>query len=138
MFDKLKSALGSLAKIATHTTLSQEDIDSFLWDFEVALIESDVASEVIESLNSNLRKKLVGLKIPRSDDREKFVLNELKQAIRETFSKTRQVNLLQLAKQKAAQNKKDYSGAFCGSVPGNQWSGKNNFRCKVCATARKE
>jgi len=112
MFDKLKSALGSLAKIATHTTLSPEDIDSFLWDFEVALIESDVASEVIESLNSNLRKKLIGLKIPRSEDREKFVLNELKQAIRETFSKTRQVNVIQLAKQKVAQNKKDHFGPF--------------------------
>ena len=110
MFDKLKSALGSLTKIATHTTLSSEDIDSFLWDFEVALIESDVASEAIESLTSNLRKKLAGMKIPRSEDREKFVLNELKFAIRETFSKTRNIDVIQLAKSKAAQNKKDHSG----------------------------
>jgi len=112
MFDKLKSALGSLAKIATHATLSKEDVDSFLWDFEVELIESDVASEVIENLNANLRKKLVGLKIPRSDDRERFVLVELKSAIRETFANTRHLDLIQLAKQKAAQNKKDHSGPF--------------------------
>lgn len=112
MFDKLKSALGSLAKIATHTTLSKEDIDSFLWDFEVALIEADVASEVIESLNQNLRKKLVGLKIPRSEDREGFVLNELKTAIRDTFGNTRHMDILQLAKQRASQNKKDHSGPF--------------------------
>jgi len=112
MFDKLKSALGSLAKIATHSTLSKEDVDTFLWDFEVSLIESDVASEVIENLNANLRKKLVGLKIPRSEDREKFVLAELKSAIRETFVNTRHLDLIQLAKQKAAQNRKDHSGPF--------------------------
>jgi len=112
LFDKLKSALSSLSKIATHTTLSKEDIDSFLWDFEVALIESDVASEVIESINSNLRKKLTGMKIPRSEDREKFVREELKAAIRETFSKTKSVDVIQLAKSKALKNKKDGSGPF--------------------------
>jgi fused signal recognition particle receptor len=112
VFDKLKSALSSLSKIATHTTLSKEDIDSFLWDFEVALIESDVASEVIESLNSNLRNKLVGLKIPRSEDREGFVLNELKSAIRETFAKTRRLDVIQIAKDRATKNKKDHSGPF--------------------------
>jgi fused signal recognition particle receptor len=109
MFDKLKSALGSLTKIATHTTLSKEDIDSFLWDFEVAMIESDVASEVTESLNSNLKKKLIGLKIPRSEDREKFVLDELKAAIRETFANTKHLDVVKLAQNKAAQNKKDHS-----------------------------
>jgi fused signal recognition particle receptor len=87
-------------------------VDGFLWDFEVALIESDVASEVIESLNANLRKKLVGLKIPRSEDREKFVLGELKSAIRETFAGTRQLDLLALIKQRAAKNKKDHIGPF--------------------------
>ena len=78
MFDKLKSALGSLSQIASHTTISKGDIDSFLWDFEVAMIESDVATEVIESINSNLRLKLSGLKIPRAEEKSKFVQNELK------------------------------------------------------------
>jgi len=112
LFDKLKSALGSLTKIATHTTLSSEDIESFLWDLEVSLIESDVASEAIDNLTANLRKNLIGMKIPRSDDREKFVLNELKSAIRETFSKTKNIDVIQLAKSRAAANRKDHSGPF--------------------------
>ena len=112
MFDRLKSALSSLSKIATHTTMSQEDIDSFLWDFEIALIESDVASEVIESLNANLRQKLAGMKIPRSEDREKFVREELKAAIRDTFSKTKTFDIIQLAKSKAAKNKKEGTGPY--------------------------
>jgi len=137
LFDRLKSALGSLAKIATHTTLSQEDIDSFLWDFEVALIESDVASEVIDNLNSNLRKKLIGLKIPRADDREKFVLDELKAAIRETFSNARHLDIIQLAKQRGAQNKKDHSGPFIVLFLGINGVGKTTTVAKFARLLEK-
>jgi fused signal recognition particle receptor len=137
LFDKLKSALGSLAKIATHTALSKEDIDAFLWDFEVALIESDVASEVIENLNSNLRTKLIGLKIPRSEDREKYVLNELKSAIRDTFAKTKRLELIQLAKQKASQNKKDHSGPFVVLFLGINGVGKTTTVAKFARLLQK-
>jgi fused signal recognition particle receptor len=137
LFDKLKSALGSLAKIATHTTLSKEDIDAFLWDFEVALIESDVASEVIESLNANLRTKLIGMKIPRSEDREKYVLNELKMAIRETFANTKHLDVIQLAKQRAAQNKKDHSGPFIVLFLGINGVGKTTTVAKFARLLKK-
>ena len=124
MFDKLKSALGSLSQIASHTTLSKSDIDSFLWDFEVSLIESDVATEVIESINANLKQKLSGMKIPRSEDLEKFVQNELKPAIRETFSKTKKMDVLQLAKDKAFRNKKEHVGPFIVLFLGINGTGK--------------
>ncbi len=137
MFDKLKSALGSLTKIATHTTLSKEDIDSFLWDFEVALIESDVASAVIESLNSNLRKKLVGMKIPRSEDRERFVLNELKAAVRDTFANTRHLDIIELAKKKAAQNRKDHLGPFVVLFLGINGVGKTTTVAKFAHLLQK-
>ncbi len=137
MFDKLKSALGSLTKIATHTTLSKEDIDSFLWDFEVALIESDVASAVIESLNSNLRKKLVGMKIPRSEDRERFVLNELKAAVRDTFANTRHLDIIELAKKKAAQNRKDHLGPFVVLFLGINGVGKTTTVAKFARLLQK-
>ena len=137
MFDKLKSALGSLAKIATHSSLSKEDVDTFLWDFEVSLIESDVASEVIENLTTNLRKKLVGLKIPRSEDREKFVLSELRAAIRETFANTRHLDLIQSAKQKAAQNRKEHSGPFVVLFLGINGVGKTTTVAKFARLLEK-
>jgi fused signal recognition particle receptor len=124
MFDKLRSALGSLSQIASHTTLSKSDIDSFLWDFEVSLIESDVATEAIESINSNLKQRLSGMKILRSDDRSKFVQNELKAAIRETFSKTKNVDVLRLAKEKASRNKKEHVGPFIILFLGINGTGK--------------
>ncbi len=137
MFDKLKSALGSLAKIATHSALSKEDVDTFLWDFEVGLIESDVASEVIENLTGNLRKKLVGLKIPRSEDREKFVLGELKAAIRETFTNTKHLELIQLAKQKATQNRKEHTGPFIALFLGINGVGKTTTVAKFARLLEK-
>lgn len=130
MFDKLKAALGSLAQVATHSTLSKEDIDSFLWDFEVALIESDVATEVIQTINSNLKKKLEGIKIPRSTDREAFVLGELKSAIREVFSITSKVDALKLANEKKSKNKKEQLGPFVVLFLGINGAGKTTTVAK--------
>ena len=130
MFDKLKSALGSLAKIATHTTLSKEDVDAFLWDLEVSLIESDVASEAIESINANLRQKLVDMKIPRSQDREDFTLNEMKSAIRATFANTKKIDVIQLARDKAAKNKKEHVGPFIILFLGINGTGKTTTVAK--------
>ena len=124
MFEKLKSALNSLGQIATHTTLSSKDIDSILWDFEVAMIESDVAAEAIESINSNVKQKLETTKIPRSEDRTSMVKKELKSAIRETFSKTKKVDVIDLAKEKSARNKKDRIGPFIVLFLGINGTGK--------------
>ena len=130
MFDKLKAALGSLAQVATHSTLSKEDIDSFLWDFEVALIESDVASEVIEKINATLKEKLNGMKIPRSTDREAFVLGELKNAIREVFGLANKVDVLKLAKEKASKNKSEHIGPFVILFLGINGAGKTTTVAK--------
>ena len=130
MFDKLKAALGSLARVATHSTLSKEDADSFLWDFEVALIESDVASEVVETINSKLREKLSGVKIPRATDREAFVQGELKNAIREVFSLSKQIDVLALAKEKAARNKREHTGPFVILFLGINGAGKTTTVAK--------
>ena len=130
MFDKLKAALGSLAQVATHSTLSKEDIESFLWDFEVALIESDVASEVIEKINATLKEKLNGMKIPRSTDREAFVLGELKNAIREVFALAKRVDVLKLAKEKASKNKSEHIGPFVILFLGINGAGKTTTVAK--------
>ncbi|MDG6905950.1 MAG: signal recognition particle-docking protein FtsY [Nitrososphaerota archaeon] len=124
MFDKLRTALGSLSQIATYTTLSKEDIDSFLWDFEVSMIESDVAAEAIESINSNLRKKLSGIRISRSEDRSRFVQSELESAIREAFSKTKNVDVLQLIVDKKSRNQKEDLGPFIILFLGINGTGK--------------
>ncbi|MCL5068318.1 MAG: signal recognition particle-docking protein FtsY [Thaumarchaeota archaeon] len=126
-----------MSQIATHTTLSKEDIDSFLWDFEVSLIESDVASEAIEGINSNLKQRLSGMKIPRSENKEQFVLDELKSAIRESFSKTKKIDVLQLAKEKSSKNKKDHTGPFIVLFLGINGTGKTTTVAKFAHLMQK-
>ena len=137
MFDRLKSALGSLAQIATHTTISDEDIDKYLWDFEVSLIESDVAAEAIESINSNLKQRLRDMKIPRSEDRAKFVSEQMKDAIRATFAKTKNIDLIQMAKSKAARNKKEHTGPFVVLFLGINGVGKTTTVAKFAKLLEK-
>ena len=104
MFEKLKSAFGSLTKLATHATISQKEADEILWDFELALIESDVAQEVIQSIVAEIKSRLVDVKIPRSDDRINYLKNQLKDAIRSCFTKTPSIDLPVLVKSKLSKN----------------------------------
>lgn len=137
MFEKLKAAFGSLSQVATHTTISSGEIDSLLWDFEVSMIESDVATEAIEAINSNVRKKLAGLKIARSEDRSKYINSELESAIRETFSKTKKIDLLQLAREKASLNKMNKVGPFIVLFLGINGTGKTTTVARLAHLLQK-
>jgi len=128
LFDKLKSALSSLTQMATHSALSKEQVESSLWEFEVSLIESDVASEAIESINSNLKTTLEGTKIPRSENKEEFVRGELKSAIRQTFQKTKSIDVLTLIKEK---RKKEKNSPFVILFLGINGTGKTTTVAKV-------
>ncbi len=107
MFEKLRSAFGSLSKLATHTTLSEKEIDEILWDFELAMIESDVAQEVIQDISHRVKSTISETRIQRGEDQAQFVKNELKRVIRDCFSKTSKVELLSLVKAKLEGNLKN-------------------------------
>lgn len=124
MFDKLRAAIGSLSQIATHTSISTGELDSILWNFEVSMIESDVAGEAIDEITAAVRQKIVGLKLSRSEDRATYVKSELKSAIRNTFSDTRKVDVLGLAKEKAALNKNEKVGPYIILFLGINGTGK--------------
>ena len=137
MFDKLKAALSSLSQLATHSSLSKEDVDKLLWEFEITLIESDVASEVIESINSNLKQQLYGMKIPRSEDRSKFVREQLKQSIRQTFAKTKTVNVIELIKSKSKTSNRDGSSPYVILFLGINGTGKTTTVAKFANMLKK-
>jgi fused signal recognition particle receptor len=131
LFEKLKSAFSSLSKLATHTSLSQKDIDSILWDFEIALIESDVAQEIIQGLVSNLKARLLDTKLPRGSDQEAYVKTQLKDAIRELFSKTNGVDLPLLAKSKLDRNSREEFSPFVILFLGINGVGKTTTVAKL-------
>jgi fused signal recognition particle receptor len=99
MFDKLRNAFSSAAKSFGQKELKEKDIDEVLFDLEVALLESDVATEVIDSIKSDLKQKLIGLTVEKEQ-----ITNVVKQALRENisnmFEAARKIDILQNIKKK--------------------------------------
>ncbi|HET7283757.1 MAG TPA: signal recognition particle receptor subunit alpha, partial [Nitrososphaeraceae archaeon] len=66
MFDKLRKALSNVEiKNIGQKEISEKDIDDNLFDLQLALLESDVAQEVIDNFSAKLKRELVGVKLER-------------------------------------------------------------------------
>ncbi len=72
VFEKIKEKV-------TTAILSEEKFSELFYELELALLESNVALEVVEKIKINLKKELVGAKLKRS---------ELNQVIKDTLQKT--------------------------------------------------
>ena len=74
MFDNLRNAFSSAAKSFSEKELKDKDIEDVIFQLEIALMESDVATEVIESIKASLKEQLIGTKINKNEI-ENFVKN---------------------------------------------------------------
>src|SRR5919206_3361666 len=103
MFDKLKKALSSVGiKNIGQKEISEKDINDNLFDLQLALLESDVAQEVVDSLSARLKHELVGLKLDRGQqqDIENVVRTKIQGAIAEMFTKAGKIDLIHKIKMK--------------------------------------
>lgn len=76
----------------TKVKLSEERFNDVFWDLEVALLENNVAMEVIEKVKGDLREALAGEKVSRKGV-QGLILDTLKESIKEALS-VPQVDLL--------------------------------------------
>lgn len=74
-FAKLKQKL-------TTSILKREEFEEIFADFEITLLENNVALEVVDKIKESLAKSLVGVSV-KSSDVEARILNSLKNAILE-------------------------------------------------------
>ncbi|MCA9819819.1 MAG: signal recognition particle-docking protein FtsY, partial [Nitrosarchaeum sp.] len=95
MFEKLRSAFSSAAKSFGEKELNEKDIEQILFDLEISLLESDVASEVIDSIKTDLKNKLVGSKVAKNEI-EQFVKNSLIASISSLFDNAGKIDLFEL------------------------------------------
>jgi fused signal recognition particle receptor len=103
MFEKLRGAFSSLAKAVSEKKLSEKDLDESLLDFQLALMESDVAQDVVENVTGDLKKQLLGVSIERSKDVQDFVKQKLRGEVLSIFSSVGSVDILAKIKGKKAQ-----------------------------------
>jgi len=102
MFEKLKKAFSSLAAAVTQKTLSEDEVEKVLWEFELELLESDVAEEVVKALTSRVKQEVVELRLSRSTPTQEYLKRKLLEIIREEFFKAKPIDLIQQINEKKA------------------------------------
>jgi fused signal recognition particle receptor len=102
MFEKLKKALSSLTTAVTQKTLSEDEVEKVLWEFELALLESDVAQEVVQALTSRVKQEVVGLRVSRSVSTQEYLKGKLLEIIRGEFFRAKPIDLIQQISEKKA------------------------------------
>ncbi|MBD3361957.1 signal recognition particle-docking protein FtsY [Candidatus Woesearchaeota archaeon] len=121
-----KRVTSKFTEKVTTTTLSEKKFDELFWELELALLENNVAVEVIEKIKNDLKKDLTENPIPRGKIQETVVYS-LKKSISELFD-VEQVDLLEKVK-----TKKPFVICFVG-ING---SGKTTTIAKVAHLLKK-
>ena len=103
MFEKLKAALGSLVSAASERTLSDTEISKILWDFEISLLESDVAQEVVNGIVKRLKEEFVGEKVKRGSDVKEALKARIEEVLREVVAAPHKVDVFGLISAKKEQ-----------------------------------
>src|SRR6476646_463784 len=135
MFDKLKKALSSVGiKNIGQKEISEKEIDDNLFDLQLALLESDVAQEVIDNLSAKLKKELVGVKLERGQyNIENVIRTNIQSAIAEMFTKAGKIDLIQKIKVK----REARGGPFVIVFLGINGTGKTTTVAKMAHLLRK-
>ena len=129
MFDKLRKALSNIEiKNIGQKEISEKDIDDNLFDLQLALLESDVAQEVIDNLSVKLKKELIGIKVERGQQNiEKAIKTKIHSAVAEMFTRSGKIDLIQKIKTK----KEAMGGPFAIVFLGINGTGKTTTVAKM-------
>ncbi len=91
MFNRIKKAFDNLSRklseAITKKELSEEEFEEIFSEFEIMLLEGDVAYDVVELLKENLKKELVGMKLSRFGGSEDAVKSKIRDVIYNLLAK---------------------------------------------------
>ncbi|MCY1153931.1 MAG: ftsY [Nitrososphaera sp.] len=133
MFDKLKKAFSRAAKSVAQKELTEKVLDDVLLDLQIALLESDVAQEVVDELSEKLKKELLGLKVEKEQEATEIVQSKLRTAVAEIFARTNRFDLIEKIKMK----KEAKGGPFVVVFLGINGTGKTTTVAKIANLLRK-
>ena len=114
MFDRLKQAFSAVTSAVREKQLSDKDLDDVVFNFQIALIESDVAQSVAEALTNEFQKSLAGTRVDRSADPSEVVGERLTAVLEAAFAKAGSVDLVANIKDKAKSTGEPYTILFLG------------------------
>ena len=131
MVEKLGNTFSNIAKSLGEKELKEQDIDENLSQLEISLLESDVATEVIDKIKLNLKEKLVGNKVGRKEI-EEFGKKSLIQNISNMFDEAGSFDLLEQIKSKT-----DPQDPFLILFVGINGTGKTTTIAKIASLLQK-
>jgi fused signal recognition particle receptor len=101
LFEGLRKAFASVTSAVKEKQLGEDDLDKVAFDFQLSLIENDVAQSVAEALTTDVKKSITGTKVERSVDPAEVVGAKLSTVLRAAFEKAGTVDLLANIREKA-------------------------------------
>ncbi len=81
LIGRLRRTAGVIKKKIEEKGIRESDVEELLWNFQLTLVQANIAQEVAEKLCSNVRKTLVGSRIKRSEEVGALVKNSLKGSV---------------------------------------------------------
>ena len=114
MFERLKQAFSAVTTAVREKQLDDEDLDKVVFDFQISLIESDVAQSVAEALTTEVKKSLSGTRVDRSADPSEVVGERLTTVLKDAFSKAGVTDLAANVREKAKKTGEPYVVLFLG------------------------
>jgi fused signal recognition particle receptor len=127
MFDKLKKAFSNIISDISQKEITEKDLKNTLFDLEIALLESDVAQEVIDDISANLKNKLLGLSVEKGKTPEELIQLHVKKSIYEILTKSGTLDLVNEINSK----KENKGGPFVVVFLGINGTGKTTTVAKV-------
>ncbi|AET32874.1 signal recognition particle-docking protein FtsY [Pyrobaculum ferrireducens] len=102
MFDRLKKTFAKFVESVVSTVkedaLDAKEVERLVDDLYIDLVESDVAVEVADAVSEELKKRLVGVRVPRFGDRDKVVKKAVFDALLGVLSDVPDVDFYQDAR----------------------------------------
>src|SRR5918995_3692788 len=133
MFEQLRKALSSATRNIIHKELTEKDLTKVLSELEIALLQSDIAQEVIDVLVTKLKSELIGTKLEKEQNAANIVQIKFRNAIVEMFSRSGEVDLIK----KIIEKKDKRGGPFIVVFLGINGTGKTTTVAKVAHFLRK-
>jgi len=100
VFQKLRAGLKGLVEKVAITQLKADQIRPILKDFELELVENDVAVSVADHIGVEMEKRLDGVQVKRLEDRKQVVKDHLRSVLLEILTPSERVDFLELAEKK--------------------------------------
>lgn len=133
MFEQLRKAFSSATRNIIHKELTEKDLTKVLSELEIALLQSDIAQEVIDVIVTKLKSELIGTKLEKEQNAANIVQIKFRNAIVEMFSGSGEVDLIKKIREK----KDKRGGPFIVVFLGINGTGKTTTVAKVAHFLRK-